>query len=380
MPSPKATFAALLALLAGCDGGGAQAPVPPPVSVPSQSAWNLLADVRTLFADRVAFQASESDPPYMFVIEAGRAADAAHARVLASLRETAAIFASRFADCGARPPAGPLPVLCFLTRDRFAEYAARRGAALEPDVLGFYEWDGGRLVLHDACDEATRRHEAVHQLAFDLATKPRPFVPAEYFPRQSFGFHEGLAEWTAGLRPAPGTVSVGPDADDVGRFDPARLNDALNAVPRSRRYDVGGLLDLRYAGRALLEPPVRALVYEQGRLLFEFCRNYVADNEGRVLFGRRGTYARGFASYCCGEFVGRSGKRAFAEALGLDEAGLVRLDLEFAAWTDWVLRKVEIGHVVDGRLVPWDAVGSDPRRRAARPEDDLLRPPKNDGK
>lgn len=367
--------AACCVLLGACgDGGTVVAPsAPPAVVAPAAdpAAAALLADMERLFAGNPRFAASSATPPYVVVVEAGPDAEETLARRGAALADLRRTFLAWADAAGLKPRPGPLPVLCFRTRAGFDAYARARGREPDPAVLAEYEWDTGRLVLHDGVDAATLRHEAAHQLAFAAARRPTPFVPRDYFPQQSLGLHEGLAEWIAGA-----TVEV--DAAGAprlrGTVDPDRLRAAFAAVPEERRYDVRGLVDLAYSVRPLMDRRTEALVYEQGRLLVEFLRSFALDREGRVVLGGSGTYAAGFDRYVRDVFDGRSGSRALRERLALDDVGFARLESEFRAFGAWMLRKIALGQFRDGRPIPWSDAPPRPDGRAPRPEDDLLFP------
>jgi hypothetical protein len=335
-----------------------------------------LADLHKLFEDKVKFQGF-IEKPYVVFVEENTSWNPSHAAKacvdpLLELEET---FFEQFKAFGLTRIDQPVPVLFFRSRDTYVDYGVRKKEPVGPQVLAYFEWLSKRLVLHDECDFTTRLHEGTHQLFSAYAKQPDSAgdVVAQ-FQKQSYWFQEGIAEWFGG---ATRINAGGKWKYEVGMLQPDRLLQTLDTeMGRKSRFRLRDLLNLTYRSRTGILPHQHFLVYAQGWLLVYFCNHYDVDAQGRVLFGKRGRYADGWDKYLRAELEGRTGRQVFMECLGLDDAGLKKMDEEFAAYGEWVIYKLRNLHVKDKRLVPYDQYENHKGQKTGEPEDDLLDQPK----
>ena len=158
-------------------------------------------------------------------------------------------------------------------------------------------------------------------------------------------------------------------------------------------YGLKELLDLTFASRneamkngEMWKVP---LVYSQGWLLIYFFNNFDMDDEGVIKIGTRenpvrGRYADSWDRYLRYELKGKdgkpySGREAFKDAFGLDDAGLDRLAREFEGYQRLFINKLLVGQIKDKQLIPWNEYVNRRGEKTGRKEDDMLFPPEEGG-
>ncbi len=159
-----------------------------------------LADLHKLFDDTIKFQGFIEKPFVVFVEENASWNPSQAAKTCVDpMLELEQTFFDQFSKYGLTRLETPVPVFYFRSRESYADYGKRKtGQPTSAMVLAYYEWDSQRLVLHAECEYTTRIHEGAHQLFAGYAKRPAGVPLSEHFPKQSYWFHEGIAEWFGG--------------------------------------------------------------------------------------------------------------------------------------------------------------------------------------
>ncbi len=118
------------------------------------------------------------------------------------------------------------------------------------------------------------------------------------------------------------------------------------------------------------------MVYAQGWFFVYFLTHFEVTEKGIVKIGEHGKYYAGWTRYLKAELDGKWDQNLFANSMGLDDAGMKKMEVELNAYLEWMLRKLRKGHFKDQRILPWNAVPAQPGKPAATEEDDRLIPPK----
>jgi hypothetical protein len=266
----------------------------------------------------------------------------------------------------------PVPVVFFEAKANYEKYLDARGIA-DKNILAHFEPGSGRLVLHRDCTHRTVMHEGTHQL-FSRYSKNKVM-----HSRQSYWFEEGVAEWFGGANRVP--AGDGTWKYEIGVINGGRIN-SMRADEEKTWFSVRELTKLTYADRDRWkqeggEGSAKSLrVYAQGWFLIYFLNYFDVDAQGYVKFGVRGKYADGWDAYVRGELNGKTGHKAFCDALGLDtEEKWTKIEEEYKNYFRFVNFKFNFKHVKDDRLVPYDQYVNKRGEKTGYKEQDLLIPP-----
>lgn len=320
---------------------------------------------------KAAFRAFIHKPYLIFVEENPGWSPQAEAKGLFSpLKAILEAFMKEFGGLGLAPLDVPVPVLYFVSEERYREYNKSIGNT-GMNVLAHYEPGSGRLALNRGVNHEVIIHEGTHQI-FDKYTKN--MLP---HPKQSFWFQEGVAEWFGGSNRLQ-------DKDGSWTYETGVLLDERLTSWRSlesSQFKLADLLNQTYgkrneyllqggAGQAKI-----GLVYAQGWFLIYFMNHFNVDATGLVRIGEKGKYADRWSEYLKAELQGRTGKKVFMEMLKIDDAGLETMHKEFVDYFNFVQRKKNIGQVKSKKLVAWDKYVNLKGQKNGTREDDLLIPP-----
>jgi hypothetical protein len=198
-------------------------------------------------------------------------------------------------------------------------------------------------------------------------------------PKQSFWFQEGIAEWFGGSNRIP--------KGDGWEYETGVLLEGRLSGWRQLEKDQFTLdepLQQTYAKRNeyIMAGPAGQtkiqLVYSQGWFLIYFLNHFNVDASGMVTIGKRGKYADGWGDYLKAELSGKTGKKVFMESLKLDDAGLAKMNEEYLAYFNFVMKKLNLGQVREKKLVAWDQYVNQRGQKTGEKDDDLLiAPPRN---
>ncbi len=329
-------------------------------------------DLSKIFQGKLAFEAYVQKP-YMVFVEVSPSwspQNEANSRFneLQSLNRT---YMKEFAALNLKPVEQPIPVLYFTSPERYEEYNKGTGKGAMK-ALAHFEPDTGRLVLNRNVDHEVVLHEGTHQLFARYSETQMPFALRSYW------FQEGVAEYFGGSnrwldKNNEWFYEVG--VLQMGRLGSIRTYD-------DKLFTLGELLSTTYTNKGIWEKSGSMvkieLVYAQGWFLIYFLNNFNVDAKGLVQVGARGKYKDGWDRYVRGELAGKTGKKAFMEALGLaDDAALAALEKEYRAYFEFVNHKANIGQVKDKKLVPWkDYVNKRGEKTGEEADDMLVKPPK----
>jgi hypothetical protein len=333
-----------------------------------------LAYLSTTMGGTTAFRAFVHKPYVIFVEENPGWSPQAEAKSLFSpLRAILEAFLKEFGGLGLKPLEEPVPVIYFMSEERYGKYNEKIGNT-GMRVLAHYEPPSGRLVLNRGVNHEVIIHEGTHQI-FDKYTDNK--LP---HPRQSFWFQEGIAEWFGGsnrLQAKDGSWTYETGVLLDGRLDEWRhLEKSL--------FTLGDLLQQTYGKRNeyILQGPAGqakiGLVYAQGWFLIYFLNHFNVDPTGMVRIGDKGKYAQGWSEYLKAELGGKTGKKVFMECLKLDDAALEKMNKEYVEYYEFVMRKRNLGQIQDKKLVAWDKyVNKKGVKTGEKPDDLLIAPPRN---
>lgn len=284
------------------------------------------------------------------------------------------MFMDQYAkDCDLKPIDDPIPVVYFESDAKYRTYNAATGGPQTPGVLAHFEHESGRLVVHRQCDFTTIMHEGTHQL-FAKHTRSAPA-----FLRRSYWFQEGVAEWFGGSSQKVG--SDGAFTYEVGLLQVGRL-EGMRSISVDDYFSVSELVQRTYGDRMMYESmggkgqTKIQLIYAQGWFLIYFVNHFNVDAEGYVVYGKPGKYKAGWSKYLKSELDGKTGKKVFMEAFGVDDDGLKKMNEEFQAYYNYVMRKIQLDQVKDKQLIPWDAYVNRIGEKTGEKEDDILVPKK----
>ncbi|HYC77057.1 MAG TPA: hypothetical protein VEI02_05455, partial [Planctomycetota bacterium] len=330
-----------------------------------------VADLAKHFPDGPKF-IPEIAKPYVIFVEENASWDARlQARQCVDpLLELEATFFDLYQKFGLVRLDRPVPVLFFRDRERYEDFSRKSGNPVGPGVIAYFDWTTGRLVLNDGPhgDYTTRLHEGAHQLMFAYTKRDKPLELKEFL-KQSYWFHEGIAEWFGG------STRVNVDGKwkyEVGNLQVDRITETIGGIDRGRRFRLPALLGLTYGDRPRLNIGQTVLTYAQGWLVCYFCNHFNVDERGMVVLGKPGKYAAGFEKYLHAELHGKTGKKTFMECLELDDAKLDAMADEFDLYTEWVLHKIKLRQFKDKKLIPWNEVTSKRGEKTGEEQDDLL--------
>jgi hypothetical protein len=321
-----------------------------------------------------AFRAFVHKPYVIFVEENKAWSPQTEAKGLFSpLKAIQDAFLKEYASLGLEPLEQPIPVVYFISDERYQEYKKQMG--MTSKAQAHYEPATGRLALNRGVDHEVVIHEGTHQV-FDKYTKSKlPHI------RQAYWFQEGIAEWFGGssrIQAKDGSWTY-----EIGRLQDGRL-DYMRRVEEPKHFKLAELLTQTYDDRIKYEDQGAAgeerilLVYSQGWLLIYFLNHFNVDATGMVKIGEKGKYADGWNEYVKAELNGKSGKKVFMQVLKLDDAGLENMQKEYSAYFNFIMRKRNLGQVEEKQLVAWDKYVNKKGMKTGEKEDDLLvAPPRN---
>ena len=111
-------------------------------------------------------------------------------------------------------------------------------------------------------------------------------------------------------------------------------------------------------------------------MLIYFLNHFNADKDEYVVFGKPGKYSDGWKKYLKAELDGKTGKKPFMEAFGVDDDGMKKMNEEFQAYYDFIMRKLQLDQVKDKQLISWDSYVNRVGEKTGEKSDDLLVQPK----
>ncbi len=281
---------------------------------------------------------------------------------------------------GLTPIEDPIPVVFLRNGLSYQQYCLGTMGVPLVGVLAHFEPEKGRLIVHNDTDFKTILHEGTHQLFH----RYRKNAPA--FQDQSFWFEEGVAEWFGGARRTVNAQTGGWNYE-LGLLQSDRFKGIKALVKDGTHFPLDQLITATYRDRdaGLANNPFTVpLVYAQGWMLIYFLNYFDTEPDGLVKIDTaakpvRGKYRDGWERYLRFELTGKDGKpysggAAFREAMGLDDAGMAKLADEFDRYQRFVIRKMDLTHVKDLRLIPWDEFRNKRNEKVGLREDDLLDP------
>lgn len=243
-------------------------------------------------------------------------------------------------------------------------------------LVSHAEMDKRRVVAHVGSRDRTLFHETTHLLLQAYRRSPGAHHALPLW------FEEGFADWMGRGRR---TLKAGKESWEFGLLHKDHVAFLARTEAEGRLLSIRELIDATVATRdGWLASNSRRLwiAYAQGWALVHLLKHYDVDDGGHVVFGAdgklgRGRYADGWDRWVAYQVHGKdgrpwSGRAAFQEAFGLDDAGLDRLATECRAWIRWLTRKINLEQIKHGRVIAWHrAVLRD--RRVGVKDDDLLR-------
>jgi hypothetical protein len=326
-----------------------------------------LAYLSKQLGGKTAFRAFIHKPYVIFVEENAGWSPMTEAKTLFSpLKAILDAFLREFGGLGLEPLEMPVPVVYFVSEERYGEYNKSIGN-VGMNVLAHYEPTSGRLVLNRGVNHEVVIHEGTHQI-FDKYTKN--MLP---HPRQSFWFQEGIAEWFGGsnrLQAKDGSWTY-----ETGVLLEGRLGEWRTL--EEHEFKLADLLQQTYTKRNeyMIQPDGQkkiGLVYAQGWFFIYFMNHFNVGADGMVKIGQKGKYADGWSEYLKSELNGKTGKKVFMECLKLDDAALERMHREYVDYFKFVVRKQNLGQVKDKKLVAWDQYVNKKGQKTGEKDDDLL--------
>lgn len=334
-----------------------------------------IKDIAETFGDKTVFSwfIHPDYLPYVVVIEESPAwstASVVEKEVFRPLNELHQLFLDTYRESNKLTPLkSPTPVIYFESQPNYEKYNEARGFS-KKNVLAHFEPFSGRLVLHRNCTHRTVMHEGTHQLFNRYAKNKLPQT------QQSYWFEEGIAEWFGGANRLPKVD--GGWRYEIGVLQPGRIT-SLRAVDPKRYFKIRDLVAVTYASKPKWESGGGdgqmniQLIYEQGWFLIYFLNYFDVDAAGYVKIGGKGKYQDGWETYVKGELSGRTGKKAFEEAVGIkSDADWDRLEDEYLKYFDFVNYKIAMQHVKDDRLIPYTEYKNRRGVATGEKEDDLL--------
>lgn len=260
----------------------------------------------------------------------------------------------------------PLPGVVFRNTANYVKYLT----PADPGALAHFDRMTGRFAFDDQSDLTTLLQEGARVLLHHC----RAGWPAAADP--CFWFEEGIAAWYAGTRsaPAPG----GSWSHEEGLLHPGHL-DAMHAATgedaRGRLFTLGELLDIREPGRHPgISPDDLRVLRAQAWFLAHFLNRYNVDADGQVHPDQGGTHRQGWLNLVREEFQGRTGREAFLRSLGIDAARFEEVEKEHWRWLGFVMKKINLQQVRDGRILRWDGFVDRKGRVRGETSDDRLPP------
>ena len=333
------------------------------------------SDLTKAFEGKVTFLAT-IQRPYVIFVEETPSWEALNVgkSVADPLLQLNRMFMDEYAkSCELKEIDDPIPVVYFESDTKYRTYNKATGGPQTPGVLAHFEHESGRLVVHRQCDFTTIMHEGTHQL-FAKHTRSAPS-----FIRRSYWFQEGVAEWFGGS--SQKVDSQGNFTYQVGLLQVGRL-EGMRSIPEADYFSVNELVQRTYGDRMLFESmggkgqTKIQLIYAQGWLLIYFLNHFNADKDGYVVFGKPGKYSDGWKKYLKAELDGKTGKKPFMEAFGVDDDGMKKMNEEFQAYYDFIMRKLQLDQVKDKQLISWDSYVNRVGEKTGEKSDDLLVQPK----
>jgi hypothetical protein len=152
-----------------------------------------------------------------------------------------------------KAPEFPLVAIALNSRDEFLRYAARDGANVGQNVLGYYSPQSNRIALYDVAagnkaawhyNAETIIHEAAHQTAFNTGVHNRFSPPPRW-----------VAEGLGMLFEAPGVWNARYSSRSQDRINPSRLAQFRQRLGRRK---VDALANLIGSDRAFQSDPEAA--------------------------------------------------------------------------------------------------------------------------
>jgi hypothetical protein len=334
---------------------------------------DVIADMNTKLGGKAAFRAFIHHPYLIFVEENASWSPSAEAKTLFSpLKGIHEAFLREFGGLNLKQLDDPVPVLYFKSEEQYQEYNKAIGnTGLR--AAAHYEPQTGRLALNRGVNHEVIIHEGTHQLFDKYTSKMLPH------PAQSFWFQEGIAEWFGGsnrLQAKDGSWTY-----ETGVLLDGRLGE-WRALEEAE-FKLPDLLDQTYGKRNdyIMKggegQKKIGLVYAQGWFLIYFLNHFNVDDKGVVQIGSKGKYRDRWNDYLKAELSGKTGKKVFMECLKVDEAGLEKMHDEYKKYFLFVVKKQNLGHVKDKKLVKWDEYVNKKGQKTGEKDDDLLIDPRN---
>lgn len=251
-----------------------------------------------------------------------------------------------------KPIEDPVPVLMFRNYQMYLKYSGQEEEKAK--AFAHFEPMTGRLAVHDDCDHLTIMHEGTHQLMWAWTERDSQTSANPAF--RSYWFQEGIAEWYGG---AFRTVKADGSEDyELGRLHMGRIDNIRQRQGKETAgtlFNLRELLSARYLDRPRIEKEGRVgELYGQGWFFIYFMEYFNVDAEGMVKPNTPGKYKEKWMKYVQEELLCRTGPEVFMKTMGFDEKAFDEMETEYWRFLAYILRKINLGEVVDNRPIPWD--------------------------
>lgn len=278
------------------------------------------------------------------------------------------IIAEFGAELDLEPVKVPVPVLMFRSQKMYQKYSGSPAG-----VLAHFEPMTGRLAVHDDCSHTTVMHEGTHQLMwFWTKASGKTVIPTS----RSYWFQEGIAEWYSTSTRSRNADNSGWDYE-IGLVEPGRVSTLQSLMNSNSKiaFNLKELLQTTYGHRRKITRTHRTLaVYAQGWFLIYFL-NHFNEQDGGVTDPRKpGIYAKRWREYVKAELTGESGLQVFLDKMGLDEAGLRKLEDDYWRYAKWIIRKNQLGAIKNKHVVHWSEQVNRVGTKVGKPSDDVMVP------